>query len=72
MKLSKCFYYFFQINSCVDDFKKRLKNVAWKHDTETKNIESKGCNVQSKFSHRIKRSAGHLSYHYITTLGIVH
>lgn len=67
MKLSKCFHYFFQINRCVDE---RLKNVAWKHDTETKNIEGKGYNLQSKFSHRIERSVGHLSYHFITTPGI--
>lgn len=44
---------------------------AWKHDTETKNIESKGCIVQSKFSHvvvfQIERSVGHLSDYYITS-----
>lgn len=61
-----------EIDEAQEYWKEIMKNVAWKHDTETKNIESKGCNVQSKFSHRIKRSAGHLSYHYITTLGIVH
>lgn len=61
MKLIKCSY-FFQMNDCIE---------AWKHDTETKNIESKGYIVQSKFSYvvvfQIERSVGHLSYYYITS-----